>query len=263
MSLKRSLLWIMIIWLIPVDAFAETAEEKGLKIAETADRTDQGWGDSTSKQKMILINRHGEKRERQMRSMALEVPEDGDKRLIVFDYPPDMRGTGLLNFSHKVEDDDQWLYLPKLKRVRRIASRSKSTSFLGSEFAYEDIAGQEIEKFHYRWLRDEPLNERPCFVVESVPVDKRNSGYSRRVSWIDQERYVVWKIDYYDRKNSFYKTLTFSDYQLYRDHYWRAGQMEMINHQNENRTLLIWDSYRFNTGLNASDFSQRRLKQGR
>jgi len=249
------------VMLFAVNALAETAADKGLSIAREADSRDSGWVDSSSSLTMILTNRHGEKRERRMRSMALEVPGDGDKRLITFEYPPDMRGTGFLSYSHKQVDDDQWLYLPQLKRVKRIASRSKSSSFLGSEFAYEDIAGQEVEKFTYRWLRDETYNGHACFVVESVPVDIRNSGYSKRISWIDRQQYHSWKIDYYDRKGRFFKTLTFSDYRLYLEKFWRPHTMEMVNHQSDNSTKLTWESYRFRSGLEAADFSQRSLKR--
>ncbi|MCF7821774.1 MAG: outer membrane lipoprotein-sorting protein [Mariprofundaceae bacterium] len=241
---------------------AETAEEKGLNIVRKADRQDSGWNDSTSRMKMLLLNRHGEKRERTMMSRALEVADDGDKRLIIFEFPPDMRGTGFLTYSHKQKDDDQWLYLPALKRVKRIASRNKSESFLGSEFAYEDIAGEEIEKYSYRWLRDEIYEERPCHIVESRPVDMRNSGYSRRISWIDMDNYYLHRIDFYDRRNTYLKTLTFGGYHQYLGQYWRPDIMEMVNHQNERTTRMIWEFYQFQTGLDETDFSQRSLKRG-
>lgn len=242
---------------------AETAEEKGLDIARLADSRDSGWGDSSSHMTMILANRRGDERKREIRSRSLEIQGDGDKRLIIFDYPPNMRGTALLNYTHKQADDDQWIYLPALKRVRRIASRSKSESFVGSEFAYEDIAGEEVEKYSYRWLRDEVYDGHMCFVIESYPVDVRNSGYSRRVSWIDQQEYYLHKVDYYDRKNQLLKTLSFTAYQLYQSKFWRPDLMAMVNHQNGKSTRIIWESYQFQTGLGEADFTQRSLKLGR
>jgi len=239
------------------------AEEKGLTIAMEADRRDSGWIDSESRAQMLLINRHGDTRERSMTIRALELPNDGDKRLIVFSTPPQMRGTGLLSFSHKQADDDQWLYLPAIKKVRRIATRSQSGSFLGSEFAYEDFAAQEVEKYNYRWLRDEAYDGMDCFVVESRPVDARNSGYSRRISWIDKEHYLARKIDYYDRKEDKLKTLIFSDYRQYIGKFWRADMMEMVNHQNDNRTRIIWHDYRFQNGFDERDFTHRMLKRER
>lgn len=247
----------------PLDLLAETAEQKGLNIMREVDRRDTGWGDSSSHMTMILSNKQGDERKRQIRSRSLEMVEDGDKRLIFFDYPPNMRGTGFLNYTHKHADDDQWIYLPALKRVRRIASRSKSEPFVGSEFAYEDIAGEEIEKYRYRWLGDELYGEHRCFVIESIPVDRRNSGYSRRISWIDQRDYYALKVDYFDRKNVLLKTLTFEGYRQYQGKFWRPDVMQMVNRQNERSTRIIWDSYLFQSGLKESDFSQRSLQMER
>jgi len=144
---------------LPALAPAETPEEKGLAIAQEAERRDLGWESSEATMEMILRNRHGQESTREMRSRSLEVADDGDKSLIIFDHPRDVRGTALLTFSHKTGDDDQWLYLPALKRVKRIASSNKSGPFMGSEFAYEDISSQEVEKYTYKYLRDEPCGE--------------------------------------------------------------------------------------------------------
>ncbi|MGD8515231.1 MAG: outer membrane lipoprotein-sorting protein, partial [Granulosicoccaceae bacterium] len=170
-------LWILcLLTILPEPALAETPQEKGLAIAVEADRRDTGFGDSKAEMKMILRNRHGEESVRDMRVKVLEVKDDGDKSIFVFDRPRDVKGTGLLSYSHKVGNDDQWLYLPALKRVKRISSANKSGSFMGSEFAYEDFASQEVEKYTYKYLRDEPCpgNDKglECFVIERFPVDE-------------------------------------------------------------------------------------------
>ena len=134
---------------------------------------------------------------------------------------------------------------------------------MGSEFAYEDISSQEVEKYTYKWLRDESFNDQPCFVIERYPVDKANSGYLRQVVWLDQAEYRVLKIDYYDRKNSLLKTYTASDYHQYLGRYWRAHEMNMINHQNGKSTRLVWSNYQFRTGLTAKAFSKNSLKRAR
>ncbi|HIE54069.1 MAG TPA: outer membrane lipoprotein-sorting protein, partial [Chromatiaceae bacterium] len=193
---------------------------------------------------------------------GLEVEGDGDKTLIVFDEPRDVKGTALLTFSHKVEDDDQWLYLPALKRVKRIASRNKSGPFMGSEFAYEDLASQEVEKYTYKYIRDDEYEGRPVFVIERYPVSQY-SGYTRQLVWVDKERYIPLKISFYDRKNSLLKTLVFRSYKQYLDRYWRAGEMFMENHQTGKSTLLTWKDYRFRTGLTDADFTRNSLKRAR
>jgi len=240
---------------------AETPEEKGLAIAREADRRDTGFGDFTANMQMILMNKQGQKSERKIRVRTLEVEGDGDKSLIIFDTPRDVKGTAFLNFTHKTGDDDQWLYLPALKRVKRISSRNKSGSFMGSEFAYEDISSQEVEKYTYKWIRNEVYDGRECFVLEYYPVDKKNSGYIRYVTWLDKNEYRAWKVDYYDRKNSLLKTLTFNDYRKYVDRYWRAGEMYIINHQTGKSTRLIMSDYKFRTGLKDSDFNQNSLRR--
>ena len=250
-------------FLFPSSLYAETPEEKGLAIAMEADRRDAGFGDYTANMTMILKNKHGKASTRKIRTRTLEVPDDGDKSLSIFDTPRDVKGTAFLSFSHKVGDDEQWLYLPALKRVKRINSRNKSGSFMGSEFAYEDIASQEVEKYSYKHLREEELNGVLCYVGESYPVDTKNSGYTKRITWMDTAEYRVFKVDYYDRKKSLLKTLTVDGYQQYLGKYWRAGSMEMINHQSGKSTTLLWENYSFQNGLSDKDFSATSLKRVR
>lgn len=255
--------WVFVLLMGLVSlAAAQTPEEKGLAIAIEADARDSGWGDFQAKMSMLLRNRNGEESLRQMRVKGLEVEGDGDKTLIVFDEPRDVKGTALLTFSHKVEDDDQWLYLPALKRVKRIASRNKSGPFMGSEFAYEDLASQEVEKYTYKYIRDDEYEGRPVFVIERYPVSQY-SGYTRQLVWVDKERYIPLKIEFYDRKNSLLKTLVFRSYKQYLDRYWRAGEMFMENHQTGKSTLLTWKDYRFRTGLTDADFTRNSLKRAR
>jgi hypothetical protein len=163
-SIELVIFLLMLLFLQPGQGQAETAEDKGLALAIEADRRDSGYGDSTADMLMILRNKHGQESRREMRYRTLEVENDGDMSLTIFDSPKDVKGTAFLNYTHKVGDDDQWLYLPALKRVKRISSSNKSGSFMGSEFAYEDIANQEVEKYTYKWLRDEIYENRDCFV---------------------------------------------------------------------------------------------------
>ncbi len=256
--LKRPL--ALILCLIAFNAFAETPEEKGLSIAQETDRRDQGFGDFTVDLEMVLKNRHGEESRRKIRIATLEVKSDGDKGLFIFDHPADVKGTALLTFSHKVADDDQWLYLPALTRVKRIASANKSGSFMGSEFAYEDIGSQEVEKFTYKYLREETYEGVACLVMERYPVSPY-SGYKRELFWIDKAEYRPFKIDYYDRKDSLLKTLTWKDYKQYLNKHWRATEMYMVNHQSGKSTLLKWNNYKFRVALKDADFNESSLKR--
>lgn len=245
---------------VPAAEADTQAAQRGLEIVQEADRRNSGWGDNLSRMTMILKNANGDTSEREIRTFTLEVSDDGDKSLTVFDRPRDLEGTAFLSFSHNLEPDDQWIYLPALRRVKRIASRNKSGPFMGSEFAYEDMASFEVEKYNYRFLREESLEGQPTYVVESYP-RYENSGYTRLVTWFDQAEYRVQRIDYYDRKDSLLKTLRFDDYRQYLDQYWRAHLMTMVNHQTGKSTVLEVKEIEFHTGLDENDFRKNRLKR--
>ena len=255
----------MIISMSSSQVIAQTPQQKGLAIAQEADARDLGWKDSTADMQMQLINKQGDTSERKIRVRTLEVLGDGDKSLTIFDKPRDVRGTAFLTFSHVTGADDQWLYLPALKRVKRISSRNKSGPFMGSEFAYEDMSSQEVGKYTYKYLKDEPCGPQQnltCFVMERYPVDEF-SGYTKQIVWLDQNEYRAWKIDFYDRKDALLKTLVLSDYQQYLDQYWRPHTMTMSNHQTGKKSILTWSNYQFKTGLKDSDFNKANLKRVR
>lgn len=255
---------LLLVTLLPLAAAAQSPEEqKGLEIAQEADRRDLGFGDSVAAMEMTLKNANGQTSTRELNLKTLEVPDegDGDKILSVIESPPDVRGTALLTYTHINEQDDQWLYLPALKRVKRISSANKSGPFLGSEFAYEDLASQEVAKYTHRYVGDEPCSEGlQCFVIERVPVYK-HSGYTRQLVWIDHDEYRFWKVDFYDRKNDLLKTLTFSDYQQYLEQYWRALILDMHNHQTGKSTRLSYTDLRFRVGLTEADFTRNALRR--
>ncbi len=248
----------------PQMAHAADPAAEGLRIATEWDARDQGFGDTRAFMKMELENRHGQKSIREMRTDTFEVPgqDDGDKSLVLFQKPRDVKGTAFLSFAHIQEPDDQWLYLPALKRVKRISSKNKSGPFVGSEFAYEDLSAQELKKYTYKWLQDEACGDAQCYVVEQTPTYK-NSGYTRMVVWYDKAEYRQQKIEYYDRKKSLLKTLTYGDYRKYLDKYWRPHDMYMVNHQTGKKTRLKFEKIDFRVGLTDKDFSKNSLKRAR
>ncbi len=240
------------------------AEKKGYEVAMLADRSDRGFIDSRVVLEMVLRNASGSESKRTLEITTLEVPDEsvGDKGLIVFFTPRDIDGTALLSHAKILDPDDQWLYLPALKRVKRISSKNKSGPFVGSEFAFEDITGQELNKYTYTWLREEQCGDITCDVIERRP-RYMSSGYTRQVGWIDQKDKQPRKIDYYDRKNQLLKTQTFEDYKLYQDKFWRAQTFRMVNHQTGKSTDLYFGEYQFANGLNNRDFVKGILSRGR
>ncbi len=238
----------------------EDPVKKGLAIAEEADRRDEGFSDSRAYLIMLMVLSEDEVIRRRMRQFTLEVPDDGDKSIMVFDRPRDLKGTAILTHTHKVDADDQWLYLPALKRVKRLSSADKSGPFMGSEFAYEDLSSTEVEKYKYRFLHDEVVDGEPMFVVERIPVD-RKSGYSRQVTWIDKSEYRLRRVDYYDRKGDLLKTMDLLDYQQHLGKYWRAGEMVMTNHQTGRSTALLFQKFKFRVGFKDKHFTRGALSR--
>lgn len=250
--------------ILPTSSFAQTPEEKGLAIAVAADKRDLGWLDSAANMQMVLSNKLGESSTRDIRIKSKETggEDNGDMSLTVFDSPNDVKGTAFLSYSHIVSPDDQWLYLPALKRVKRISSSNKSGPFMGSEFAFEDLSSFEVGKYTYKYLGDEQVNGTATFKVEYYPTYK-HSGYKKMISWMDHKEYRVIKTEFYDRKGDLLKTLDYQDYQLYLGQYWRAHKMSMVNHQNEKSTDLLWSDFQFQQGLTDDNFNKNSLKRVR
>ncbi|MEM7545461.1 MAG: outer membrane lipoprotein-sorting protein [Pseudomonadota bacterium] len=246
------------------DVLAETPEEKGLAIAVEADRRDTGFGDTTVSGEMILRDGQGQSSTRAFRNMIKERPESGigDMTVIVFQKPRDVRGTGLLTHANvEPNDDDQWLYLPAIKRVKRISSSNRTGKFVSSEFSFEDLGGQEVDDYAYKWLRDEPCPNGAgpmCFVVERTPKNTK-SGYKTTISWIDHDEYRLDQIEFYNRRGDFEKVMKATGYQQYLGQFWRPGKLTMENQQTGKSTDLIWTDYKFRVGLEEKDFDAQRL----
>ena len=247
---------------LPAQSQSPSAEEIGLEIATEARERGRGFGNFTARQTMLLRNKQGQESRRELRVKVLEVEGDGDRSLFVFDEPRDVAGTAMLIHGHTDAADDQWLYLPALTRVKRISSANRSGSFMGSEFSYEDMSVPEVEKFTYRYLRDEPCGELTCTVVERFPTEER-SGYLRQVVWQDKDELRVWKVEYFDRKDSHLKTLTLADYVLYQDRFWQASEQNMVNHLTGKSTLLTWSDFQFGAEIDEAEFTQTGLRRAR
>ena len=240
--------------------YVSADEAKGLAIIKEVDVKDSGWADATAEMSMILSNQQGQTSTRALRLRFLEVPGDGDKSLTIFDSPKDIKGTAFLSHTHALSADDQWLFLPALKRVKRIASANKSGPFVGSEFAYEDLTSFEVEKYKYKWLRNEDVSGIEHFVIEAYPVYEY-SGYTKQVLWISSKTYQPSKIEFFDRKSTILKTLISNNMQQYLGQYWRAEKMIMTNHQTGKKTQLNWLNWKFKTGLSSRDFDKTTLKR--
>lgn len=229
--------------------------DKGYEIAARSDRSDRGFGDQAVEVTMVLRNKAGKEIERVMQFATLEVPNEelGDKSLIIFDTPADIEGTALLSHAKILDPDDQWLFLPALKRVKRISSVNKSGPFVGSEFAFEDFTALELNKYEYRYKGEEHCGDFTCDIIERTP-RYEHSGYTRQLTWVDQDVFQVRVVEFYDRRGDLLKTLSLEDYREYEGGVWRSHQMLMANHKTGKETDLLYSDFAFGNGVKDKDF---------
>ncbi|AUI85594.1 hypothetical protein BS333_03985 [Vibrio azureus] len=238
------------------------AAPSALDIVSQAEANRDGFNDMRASVSMVLRNGAGDESNRLMRIDTIEQENDGDKVLITFLAPGDIKGTSLLNFTHKVDDDERWLYLPVLKRTKRIASKNKSGPFMGSEFSYEDLSSPEIEKYDYVFLREEMINGHDSFVIERLPKDP-HTGYTRQEVWYDKAALRILQVRFYDRKNTLLKTQSNTGFELYKQEFWYPSKVAMINHQTKQETELHYQDIRVDQGLDVVNFHPTRLKRVR
>jgi len=255
------LFFVVIVCISTINAAFAENDEKAYRIVLEADKRATGYIDSSSKTEMILID---QKKREKKKSMVNQVKEydAGDRSVITFIEPAENRGTALLVHGKADEDDDQWLYLPRMKRTKKISSNNKTGSFLGSEFSFEDLSDQDVDDFTYTWLKEENLNGLVCDVIERTPINKK-SFYSKHIVWIDKTELRTQKIEYYNRRGELYKTMTFNGYRLHDDNRWRPDQMVMVNHSNDKSTIMNISEFATGVGLTDNTFSISSLSRGR
>lgn len=235
------------------------SQGKGREIAEKANATQRNFGDEIVTNTMYLINASGDTVVRHLKNYTLERKDQLDYSVVQFLNPPDVRGTGLLTHQNPAGDDKQWLYLPELRRVKKISSKNKSGAFMASEFAYEDITGNTLDKFNYKFLSEEDLNGLACFTVERTPTYK-NSGYIKIKSWYAKDTYLPMRNEYTDRKNSLLKIQTFFGWKKYGKTY-RSDRIEMENLQTGKMSIISFSGRKLGSGLKEKEFTKRSLQR--
>jgi hypothetical protein len=241
---------------------ADPAEQRGLAIFTERDRLDQGYFDQRVEMEMILRSPGGREASRRIRLSQLEGPPGGgDKALILFEEPLDIKGTALL--THEAlgsEDDAQWLYLPAYRRVKRIAAQDRSGRFVGTEFSYEDLAGDKLQDFRYRYLGEINHEGHQLQRVERIPLNP-HSEYGRQETWVDPQNHQVVHALLYDRKGRHIKTFTADGWVQYEGRFWRPQRIIMTHVPSGRSTLLKTAEYQFDTGLTDNDFSLVALRR--
>ena len=224
--------------------------------------------DSRAEMRMRLFDRQGRVRERVLTMLRLRGEKDkGDRALIRFSYPNDIRNTAFLVWEHPDADDERFLYLPALGRVRRIAGQEKDESFVGSDLSYEDIGGRDIADYTYAFTADNvswtaPDGSRhPAWLLESR-AKAANAEFPRSVSFVLKDRFIVTASDVFNRRNE--RVKHFEAKKLERvEGIWTVLDLAMSNERDGTRTELTISSIDYNVGLTEQDFSRRQLEGSR
>jgi outer membrane lipoprotein-sorting protein len=241
---------------------ADEAADRGLEIAREAETRYDDYRDQRAEAVLTIRTANGDEAMRRMHARSLETG-DGSRNLTIVDEPRDVAGTALLTHSYDDRSDQQWLLLPALNRVKRIASGNRSGAFMGSEFTYEDFTAQPVAKFEVRLLREETLDGEPCYVLERTPGPGAASAYARHVAWLDKAHYRTLKVEYYNRAGQHQKTLRARDFKRYRNGQWRARELTMSNHLGGGTSVLEWSGIEFGNGYSERDFTVDALKRAR
>ena len=208
---------------------------------------------------MKLINKDGKERLREMTMLRKNYKAGQQKYFIYFYQPSDIRDMTFMVYKYAGKNDDRWLFVPAINMVRRIAAEDKASSFVGSDFTYEDISGRDVEDDSHELLREEPLNGRDCYVLKSTP-KAGDMAYSYRLSWIDKENFLPLKTEYFNRRDELFRIFT-ADEVTDVDGFPTAIRRTMKNVQSGHRTEAAFTKSQYNLGINDSLFSERFLRR--
>ena len=209
---------------------------------------------------MRLISKDGAERVRELTMLRKDLQEGGAQRyFIYFHRPPDVRDMTFMVWKYPGKDDDRWLYIPALKLVRRIAANDKRSSFVGSDFSYEDVSGREVEEDAHKLVREDRQGERETYVLASLPRDPGSVDFGRKLSWIDKATWLPLKEEYYDKRGDLSRVFTADELSQIQG-FWTITKRTMRNVQTGHRTEAAFQETRYNLKLPPDLFTERSLR---
>jgi len=261
MQKTRTFLLLGVMIIVPAISLCELT---GTQIMQKVE-DQQSFASQLSKTKMTLIDKRGKTRERELVRYSKDYSGAQGidaKTLILFEYPADIRGTGLLLWSYQdvEKDDDRWLYLPALKRIRRIVGESKNDYFMGTDFTYDDMGDRKVEEDTHTLLGQEEIDGQLCYKVESIPVDEEDM-YSRKISWILPDKWLMTRVEFYEKDKELLKILTASQHSEV-DGIWTSFYLHMENLKENHQTVIEVSETQFNLDLKDQTFTSTALQRG-
>ena len=259
--MKTSKILVILIALLLLSNFVAFAQElTALQIVEKVYNREVG-DDMTSDLTMTLTNSANSKRVREIKQFTKDLGKV-DKKIMFFQSPADVKNTSFMNWSYDEEgkDDDQWIYLPALKKTKRISSDSKSDYFMGSDFTYDDLGDRKPKQDVHKIIRQEKLNGEQCYVIESTPIDK-DYMYSKTITWIIKDKWIGLKKEFYDEDKELLKELTVEKYNDIKG-FLIITHSEMKNKQKDHKTIMELKNVQINSGIEDGKFTERIMTKG-
>ncbi|MCD4679271.1 MAG: outer membrane lipoprotein-sorting protein [Bacteroidales bacterium] len=217
--------------------------------------------DQTSNLTMTLINKSGKERVRKIKQFSKEMG-DMEKSIMFFQSPADVKNTSFMNWSYDDDNknDDQWIYLPALKKTKRISSDSKSDYFMGSDFTYDDLGDRKLDDDTHKLLREETIDGVAYYVIESIPKDE-DYMYTKTITWIRKDNFIGLKKEFFDEDEELMKILSIKKFEKISG-FWVITNSEMKNIQKNHRTTMVLSNVQINTGISDSKFTERMMTRG-
>ena len=215
--------------------------------------------DTRAKVLMELINKDGQKRVRELTMLRKDYEEGGNQKYFMYFHKPvDVKDTTFMVYKYPNKDDDRWLFIPAINLVKQIAANDKYSSFVGSDFTYEDVSGRKPDEDTHALLREDKLEGRNCFVIESIP--KGSSEYTKRISWIDEANFLPLKEEFYDKQNELYRQFEAQETKDING-ILTVTKRVMKNIKTGHRTEVVFQDIEYNLGIEDSIFSERYLRR--
>ena len=214
---------------------------------------------------ITLIDKNGKNRNRQLMAYTLKDGEV-DKTVLVFKTPRDVAGISYLSYDYPDKkdgssvDSDSWIYIPAMKKVRRVSGSSKDDDFQGTDFTYDDMGDRNLDEDTHKFLRKEKCGGFDCYVVESVPKDKREI-YSKKISWIRKDCFMAVKVEFYDKLGKLHRVLNVQDIKQVQG-FWTRGKMEMQNVQTKHKTIITFSDMKYNLKIGSDMFNVAKMEKG-
>ena len=265
MKRKTICLFVALAFLIPLPPLTALHAEEGAETPSARDivlqsRDKQFPENSIMDITMILINKRGNKRTRKIESKRKTLGDGEAKSVAFFRSPADVKGTAFLVWEHKDQANDVFIYLPALKKIRRIASDQKNQSFMGSDFSYADMENEDVDDAVHKILSEETLKGKPCWVLESIPKPESDSEYSKVITWVTKDGYIPEKMELYSKKGKLFKIMEVA----------RTGPVDgktlildftMENIQKKHKTQIVLDNVKLDQTIPDSAFTHRAIQR--